>query len=327
MIGHSVPMRRLVNLIDRTASSNLPAIITGETGTGKEVTARAIHAQSARKGPFIPVNCAAVAENLIESELFGHEKGAFTGADRRRQGHIERANGGTLFLDEITEMRSDAQAKLLRVIEEKMVLPVGGTEEIPIDVRFVAASNRPPHRAIDEGRLREDLFYRLNGLLIQLPPLRERIEDLPLLIDYFIAQANREYQRSIEGMDDACRQALGNYRWPGNIRQLHNVIETAVLLAPSSRISLNELPEEIRTSANQESCFTVFLGSPLVEVEREFIRRTIAYTGGNKARASQMLGVPRRTLYGKLERYDGRHKSDGRPDGNGYRRSRSDRVT
>jgi two-component system response regulator HydG len=327
MIGHSVPMRRLMNLIDRTASSNLPAIITGETGTGKEITARAIHDQSARRGPFVPVNCAAIAESLFESELFGHEKGSFTGADRRRQGHIERSNGGTLFLDEITEMRGDAQAKLLRVIEEKRVLPVGGTEEILIDVRFPAASNRPPERAIIEGRLREDLYYRLNRLSIQLPPLRERIDDLPLLIDHFIAQANRDHHRTIEGMDDKCRQALGNYRWPGNIRQLHNVIETAVLLAPSNQISLDELPEEIRTFANHESYFTVFLGSSLDEVEREFIRRTIAFTDGNKARASEMLGVPRRTLYGKLERYDARHKSNGRSIRNGYRPSRNDRLT
>jgi transcriptional regulator with PAS, ATPase and Fis domain len=173
-----------MNLIDRTASSNLPAIITGETGTGKEVTAREIHRRSARTGRFVAVNCAAIAESLFESELFGHEKGSFTGADRRRQGHIERANCGTLFLDEITEMRSDAQAKLLRVIEEKTVLPVGGTEEIQVDVRFLAASNRPPERAIIEGRLREDLYYRLNGLSIELSPLRQRIDDLPLLIDY-----------------------------------------------------------------------------------------------------------------------------------------------
>jgi transcriptional regulator with PAS, ATPase and Fis domain len=326
MIGHSVPMRRLMNLIDRTASSNLPTIITGETGTGKEITAREIHDRSARKGPFVPVNCAAIAESLFESELFGHEKGSFTGADRRRQGHIERANGGTLFLDEITEMRGDAQAKLLRVIEEKTVLPVGATEEIPIDVRFLAASNRSPDRAIVEGRLREDLYYRLNGLSIQLPPLRERSDDLPLLIDYFIAKANRDHRRRVQGMDDKCRQALGKYHWPGNIRQLHNVIESAVLLAPSNQISVNELPEEIRTSANHESCFTVFLGSSLDEVEREFIRRTIAFADGNKARASEMLGVPRRTLYGKLERYDTRHKSNGRANGNGYR-ARNDRLT
>jgi transcriptional regulator with PAS, ATPase and Fis domain len=180
MIGHSVPMRRLRNLIDRIASTNLPAIITGETGTGKEITARAIHERSARKGPFVAVNCAAIAENLIESELFGHEKGSFTGADRRRHGHIERADGGTVFLDEITEMRSDAQAKLLRVLEAKTILRVGGTQEIPIDVRFLAASNRPMNRAIADGRLRDDLFYRLNGLLIQLPPLRDRVDDLPV---------------------------------------------------------------------------------------------------------------------------------------------------
>ena len=258
MIGHSVPMRRLMNLIDRTASSNLPTIITGETETGKEITAREIHDRSARKGPFVPVNCAAIAESLFESELFGHEKGSFTGADRRRQGHIERANGGTLFLDEITEMRGDAQAKLLRVIEEKTVLPVGGTEEIAIDVRFLAASNRRPEQAIDDGRLREDLYYRLNGLSIELPPLRERIDDLPLLIDYFIAQANRDHHRKVQGVDDKCRKALGNYHWPGNIRQLQNVIETAVLLATLNQISVNELPEEIRTSANHESYFTVF---------------------------------------------------------------------
>jgi two-component system response regulator AtoC len=237
----------------------------------------------------------------------------------------ERANGGTLFLEKITEMRGDAQAKLLRVIEEKTVLPIGGTEETPIDVRFSAASNRPPHRAIDEGRLREDLLYRLNRPLIRLPPLRERIDGLPVVIEYFIAHANREHRRTIEGMDDKCRQALWNYHWPGNIRQLHNVIETAVLLAPSNQISVNELPEEIRTSANHENYFTVFLGSPLDELEREFIRRTIAFADGNKVRASEMLGVPRRTLYGKLERYDARHKSNGRANGNGHRSPRDGR--
>jgi transcriptional regulator with PAS, ATPase and Fis domain len=219
-------------------------------------------------------------------------------------------------------MRGDAQAKLLRVIEEKTVLPVGGTEEIAIDVRFLAPSNRRPEQAIDDGRLREDLYYRLNGLSIQLPPLRERSDDLPLLIDYFIAQANREHHRKVQGVDDKCRKALGNYHWPGNIRQLHNVIETAVLLATLNQISVNELPEEIRTSANHESCFTVFLGSSLDEVEREFIRRTIAFAD----RTSEMLGVPRRTLYGKLERYEARHKSNGRANGNGYR-ARNDRLT
>ena len=317
MIGRSAAMRQLMTLIERTASTKVPAIITGETGTGKEETARAIHDHSARTGSFVPVNCAAITETLIESELFGHEKGSFTGADRRREGHIERANGGTLFLDEITEMRRDAQAKLLRVIEQKKVLRVGGTEEIPIDVRFLAASNRHPKQAIAEGCLREDLYYRLNGLLIELPPLRERLDDLPLLVDQFIRQANHDHRRKIEGIDHECYQALKRYRWPGNIRELHNVVETAVLLAPSHRISINELPAEIRASTSRENSFTVYLGTPLYEIEREYVRRTIAFAYGNKSRASKMLRVPLRTLYNKLERYM-KEQTNGYLNGNGH---------
>ncbi len=322
MIGRSVPMRQLMNLIKRTASTNVPVIITGETGTGKEITARVIHDHSARKGPFVAVNCAAITETLIESELFGHEKGSFTGADRRRDGHIERANGGTLFLDEISEMRSDAQAKLLRVIEQKKVLRVGGNDEIPIDVRFLAASNRPPKQAIAEGRLREDLYYRLNGLLITLPPLRERVDDLPLLVDHFIREANHDYRRKVEGIDHECCQALKRYRWPGNIRELHNVVVTAVLLAPSHELSINELPDEIRRSRTSENCFTVYLGASLDEIEREYIHRTIAFADGNKVRASEMLRVPRRTLYNKLERH-AKHEMNGHLNGNGYRGPRN----
>ncbi len=322
MIGRSVPMRQLMNLIKRTASTDVPVMITGETGTGKEITAKVIHDHSARKGPFVVVNCAAITETLIESELFGHEKGSFTGADRRRDGHIERANGGTLFLDEITEMRSDAQAKLLRVIEQKKVLRVGGNEEIPIDVRFLAASNRPPKQAIAEGRLRADLYYRLNGLLITLPPLRERVDDLPLLIDHFIGQANHDYRRKVEGIDHECFQALRRYRWPGNIRELHNVVVTAVLLAPSHEISINELPDEIRRSRSRENSFIVYLGASLDEIEREYIHRMIAFADGNKVRASEMLRVPRRTLYNKLERHT-KHGTNGRLNGNGYRDPRN----
>jgi transcriptional regulator with PAS, ATPase and Fis domain len=303
VIGDSVSMRRLMNLIERTAFSGLPTLITGETGTGKEVTARAIHRCSQRAGPFVPINCAAIADSLIENELFGHERGSFTGADRKRQGLIERANRGTLFLDEITEMRGDAQAKLLRVIEDKRVLPVGGTEEIPIDVRFLAASNRPVDQAVAEGRLREDLYYRLNGLLIHLLPLRERLDDLPLLLDHFIDQANRAHGRAVQGVEDSCRHALRNYRWPGNIRQLHNVIETAVLLTTSTRISVEELPDEIKAAVPHDNHFTTELGLPLAEIEREYIKRTIAFVDGNKSHASKILRVPLRTLYGKLERY------------------------
>jgi len=326
MIGHSVSMRRIMEAIERVAPARVSVFITGETGTGKEVAAKAIHDRSGRTGPFIPVNCAAIIETLLESELFGHQKGSFTGADRRHQGLIERANGGTLFLDEISEMRSEAQAKLLRVIEERRVLPVGSTSEIPVDVRFLAASNRTPKQAISEERLRADLFYRLNTCTIHLPPLRDRLEDLPMLIDHFIEQANHDYQRHVDSIDPEFLAALRTYRWPGNVRELRNVFETAVLMTHSTQLSVEDLPEEIKISTNRETSFTVLLGSPLQEIEQEYIRRTIEFADGNKARASEMLGVPRRTLYGKLERYDARHKSNGRSNGNGYRVPRNDRL-
>jgi len=325
MIGHSVSMRRIMEVIERVAPARVSVFITGETGTGKEVAARAIHDRSGRTGPFVPVNCAAIIETLIESELFGHQKGSFTGADRRHPGLIERANGGTLFLDEISEMRSEAQAKLLRVIEERRVLPVGGTQEIPIDVRFLAASNRAPKQAIGEERLRADLYYRLNATAIHLPPLRDRLEDLPVLVDHFIEQANRDFQKEVDSMDPEFLAALRTYHWPGNVRELRNVFESAVLMTHSTRLSLEDLPEEIKISTNREISFTVFLGSPLQEIEQEYIRRTIEFTDGNKARASEILGVPRRTLYGKLERYDARHKSNGRSNGNGHRAPRDGR--
>ena len=305
--------------IERVAPARVSVFITGETGTGKEVAAKAIHDRSGRTGPFIPVNCAAIIETLLESELFGHQKGSFTGADRRHRGLIERANGGTLFLDEISEMRSEAQAKLLRVIEERRVLLVGGTSEIPVDVRFLAASNRTPKQAISEERLRADLFYRLNTCTIHLPPLRDRLEDLPMLIDHFIEQANHDYQRQVDSIDPEFLAALRTYRWPGNVRELRNVFETAVLMTHSTQLSVEDLPEEIKISTNRETSFTVSLGSPLQEIEQEYIRRTIEFADGNKARASEMLGVPRRTLYGKLERYNTAHEPNSRSNRNGYR--------
>jgi two-component system, NtrC family, response regulator HydG len=325
MIGHSVSMRRIMEVIERVAPARVSVFITGETGTGKEVAARAIHDRSGRTGQFVAVNCAAIIETLIESELFGHQKGSFTGADRRHPGLIERANGGTLFLDEISEMRTEAQAKLLRVIEERRVLPVGGTQEIPIDVRFLAASNRAPKQAIGEERLRADLYYRLNATAIHLPPLRDRLEDLPVLVDHFIEEANRDFKREVDSIDPEFLAALRTYHWPGNVRELRNVFESAVLMTHSTRLSVEDLPEEIKTFANRETSFTVFLGSPLHEIEQEYIRRTIEFADGNKARASEMLGVPRRTLYGKLERYDARHKSNGQSNGSGHRAPRDGR--
>ena len=205
------------------------------------------------------------------------------------------------------------------------MLPVGGTSEIPIDVRFLAASNRTPKQAISEERLRADLFYRLNTCTIHLPPLRDRLEDLPMLIDQFIQQGNHDYQREVDSIDPEFLAALRTYHWPGNVRELRNVFESAVLMTHSTRLSVEDLPKEIKISMNRETSFTVSLGSPLHEIEQEYIRRTIEFADGNKARASEMLGVPRRTLYGKLERYDARHKSNGRSNGNGHRAPRDGR--
>ena len=320
MIGQSVQMRRIMEVIERVAPARVSVFITGETGTGKEVAARAIHDRSGRTGQFVSVNCAAIIETLIESELFGHQKGSFTGADRRHQDSIERANGGTLFLDEISEMRSEAQAKLLRVIEERRVLPVGGTREIPIDVRFLAASNRMPKQAIGEERLREDLYYRLTATTIHLPPLRDRLDDLPMLTDHFIKQANHDFKRQVDRIDPECLSALKTYRWPGNVRELRNVFESAVLWRTRCDSRWTTFPMKSKSPRTGKLLSRFHLGSPLDEIEQEYIRRTIAFADRNKARASEMLGVPRRTLYGKLERYDARHKSNGRSNGNGHPR-------
>jgi len=323
MIGQSAPMRQLMSLIERVAFSDVPVLITGESGTGKEVTAQLIHELSSRKnGPYVAVNCAAIPETLIESHLFGHEKGAFTGADRRQQGFFESANGGTILLDEITEMRCETQAKLLRVIEERKVLPVGSTKEIPINARVLAASNRPIERAIRDGHLREDLYYRLKVCSLHLPPLRERIEDLPLLVDDFVRRTNEEHGRQITGIDDACLTALAGYWWPGNIRELKHAIEHAVIFSESTRLAVSDLPTEIEATNQPDSSFTVHLGCSVREVVDELIWRTIAYADGNKSRAAKVLGVGRRTLYGRLERYDG-YEMTGRVHGRPYRNGRN----
>ncbi len=323
MIGQSVPMRQLMSLIERVASSDVPVLITGESGTGKEVTAQLIHKLSLRRdGPYLAVNCAAIPETLIESHLFGHEKGAFTGADRRKQGLFESANGGTLLLDEITEMRCETQAKLLRVIEERKVLPIGSTREIPINVRVLAASNRPIERAIRDGRLREDLYYRLKVCSLHLPPLRERIEDLPLLVDHFVRRTNEEHGRQIAGIDDGCLTAMARYCWPGNVRELKHAIEHAVIFCVSTRLAISDLPSEIEATARPDSSFTVHLGSSMKDVVDELICRTVTYAGGNKVRAAKILGVNRRTIYSRLENYEV-HEANGPVNGRPYRNGRN----
>ena len=281
--GKSLAMRRVMNAIERLAPSSASVIISGESGTGKELAARTIHELSPRRsGPYIGVNCAAIPDTLMESELFGYERGAFTGADRRKEGSFELANHGTLLLDEITEMKVELQAKLLRIIEERRVRRVGGTAEVPLDVRVLAASNRDVERAVKEGKLREDLYYRLGVFSIEMPPLRERTEDIPLLIDAFLDfYAEREH-KTVPGMDDECRETLKAHPWPGNVRQLRNVIERALIVCQGQTITTADLPPEFRTHSQSDSgWFRVRLGSSMDEVERELIMRTIEYAGGN----------------------------------------------
>jgi transcriptional regulator with PAS, ATPase and Fis domain len=314
IVGQSPATRRIISLIEKIAATTAPVLITGESGTGKELAAKSIHVRSPRRErPFVAVNCAAVPETLIESELFGHERGAFTGAHLRHEGCFERANGGTLLLDEITEMRSEMQAKLLRVLEEKEVRRVGGVREIPIDVRVLAASNRQPRRALREGRLREDLYFRLSVLSLELPPLRHRIEDVPLLTAEFLRQFNREHDRAVQGVTEDCLKSLKAYSWPGNVRELRNVIERAVILCGSSKLTSCDLPTELADQAETGIApdFTIRVGASLKEIEAELILRTLASVGGNKTRAARILGVARRSMYNLLERHNGHAATGG----------------
>jgi DNA-binding NtrC family response regulator len=306
VFGKSPAMRRVVAVIERVADSSASVVITGESGTGKELIARTIHELSRRRAaPYVAVNCAAIPETLMESELFGHERGAFTGADRRREGCFEMANGGTLMLDEITEMKVEVQAKLLRVLEERRLRRVGGTAEVSLDVRVVAASNRDIEQAVREGKLREDLYYRLNVLSVQLPPLRERSDDIAPLVECFVQHYAEKNQKPVDAVDEEALNSLRSHPWPGNVRQLRNVIERAVILCQGKMIQKSDLPDDFRLGGPQEGGYLkIRLGSSLDDIEKEVICRTIEFTGGNKTRAAQLLGVSTKTLYNKLESYE-----------------------
>jgi len=311
MIGQSVAMRRVMTLIEQVAPSSASVVITGESGTGKEVVARTIHELSPRRsGPYVAINCAALPETLMESELFGHERGAFTGADRRREGCFELANGGTLLLDEIGEMRSELQAKLLRVLEEQKLRRLGGSAEVPVDVRVLAASNRNLEAALKDGRFREDLYYRLNVFSIELPPLSERADDIPPLVEHFLHEIVPPEGKNITGVDAECLEVLKSYRWPGNVRQLRNVIERALIVTRGPMLSVADLPPELKRASGSASTFELRLGMSLDEVERELITRTIEFAGGNKSRAAEVLGISLKTLYNRLERYQGKDSQE-----------------
>ncbi len=304
IIGKSAEMKQVFEMVRQVAPSRSSVLITGESGSGKEMIAEALHYNSPRKDkPFIKVHCAALTETLLESELFGHEKGAFTGAITRKRGRFELAHLGTLFLDEIGEINQNVQIKLLRVLEEKKFERVGGEETIEVDVRLIAATNRDLKDAISKGQFREDLYYRLNVVNIHLPPLRERKEDIPLLAASFLKEFSQENGKSIDGIDPKARLALYNYSWPGNVRQLRNSIESAVVLCKGTMITLEDLPPNIRGDSGSDDYLRLPVGTSLAEVEKEVIRTTLGRVGGNKSRTAEILGIGRKTLHRKIEEY------------------------
>jgi DNA-binding NtrC family response regulator len=307
LVGNSESIRKIYTMIEQVAPSSASVLITGESGTGKELVARTIHKMSPRRDrPFVAINCSAIPESLMESELFGHEKGSFTGAASRRQGCFELADTGTLLLDEIGEMPPLLQAKLLRVIEERAVRRLGSRKEIEVDVRLLAATNRHPQQAVAEGTLRSDLLYRLNVFSIHLPSLGERKEDLPLLAQHLVKQLAEKHGRPARFMSPSALQALQFHAWPGNVRELRNVIERAVIICSGEQIERHHFapyPIEQRERLRSEDTLTVPVGTPLEEVERQMIMRTLQKTKNNKTRAAELLGISLKTLHNKLNLY------------------------
>jgi two-component system response regulator HydG len=308
LIGSSPAMVRLFEMVAQVAPSEATVLITGESGTGKEMIAGAIHFNSFRKnGPFVRINCAAITETLLESELFGHEKGAITGADRRKEGKFRQAEGGSLFLDEVSEMSLAMQVKLLRVIQEREVTRVGGEDVIKVDVRIIAATNRDLMESIREGRFREDLFYRLNVVALNMPPLRERKEDIPLLAQHFLAVFSEKNHKKIRGFTPQAIDRLIRYSWPGNVRELMNAVERAVVMSRNEYLDERDLSLINRQSAvvsgtNGEAAH-LFNNLPLDEVEKSTILNMLEQVRGNKSEAARRLGITRRTLHQKLKRY------------------------
>ena len=300
MIGKSAELNKVKELISKAAPSKANVLITGESGVGKELVAKSIHEQSPRKDkPFVIVHCAALSESLLESELFGYEKGAFTGADTQHKGRFEVADGGTIFLDEIGEINQATQIKLLRVIQEKSFERVGGTQSINVDVRIVAATNRDLEEEVHAGHFREDLFYRLNVVRIPMPPLRERKDDIPLLLHSFLREFNIENEKNITGFDNRAKSAILKYSWPGNIRELKNCVESAVVMCNGDEIKIEDLPASVREKGEEKS-ITIPIGMTLDEAEMVIIQENLAACNGNKSKCAEILGIGRKTLHRKL---------------------------
>jgi DNA-binding NtrC family response regulator len=305
IIGNSPEMRKIYQVIEQAAPTNASVLITGESGTGKELVAQTIHQLSPRATfPFVAINCAAIPETLLESEIFGHEKGAFTGAADRRQGCFELADRGTLFLDEIGEMTPATQVKLLRVLQERKFRRLGGRTEQTVDVRILAATNVEPAEAVKQGKLREDLYYRLNVFSFRLPTLRERKDDLPLLVQSFINEFNARNQKAIAGVDQQSMRILEHYNWPGNVRELRNVIERATILSPGPFIEAKHLPPALAAEPEPQHQPQLALapGTTVEEAERRLIMMTLEHTRDNKTRAAEILGISLKTLHNKLNK-------------------------
>jgi len=305
-IGGSPAFRRMMTLVDQVADSSATILLIGESGTGKEGAANKIHERSARRrGPFVAVNCAALPEQLLESELFGYERGAFTGAVGRKEGRFELADGGTLFLDEVADLSLVTQPKILRVLQEGEFEHLGGTKTIRVDVRIVAATNQDLSQMVREKRFREDLYYRLNVITIRVPPLRERREDIRLLAQHFVSFYAAKNNRTLEGLTDDALRRLEAYAWPGNVRELENVIERGVVLARGALIDVPDLPEEVSGATPiPEGVLTVRIGTPLAEVEQQLLDETLRITRGNKTLTAKLLGIDPRTVSRKLERLE-----------------------
>jgi DNA-binding NtrC family response regulator len=311
LVGVSQPMQEVFSLIRQVAPSKAAVFITGESGTGKELVARAIHQLSPRwGGPFVAINCAAMPETLMESELFGHEKGAFTGAVERRAGCFELAQGGTLLLDELAEMPIGTQAKLLRVLEDSKVRRLGGKTEATVDVRVIAATNRPPEEALKKGMLRDDLYYRLNVFELKLPPLRQRLDDLPVLAESILTDMNRKHSTRITGIEAAALSLLARHNWPGNVRELRNALERAAIVAGEGSVSQKHLPPSLVSPAAPSGVaaadgeqVSLPVGTTVEQAEKALILLTLTHTKNNKTRAAEILGISLKTLFNKLKEY------------------------
>jgi len=303
IIGNSSNIKKLLETINQVAPTKASVLVTGESGVGKELVADAMHQISNRRnGPFIKVHCAALSEGLLESELFGHEKGAFTGAVSAKKGRFELANGGTIFLDEIGEIDLTTQIKILRVLQERQFERVGGEKTITVDVRIVAATNKDLLKEIEKGTFREDLYYRLNVVHLDVPPLKNRKEDIPLLLTSFLEQINRENNTNVKGFSSDAKNALYKYDWPGNIRELRNCVEAAVVMCKTEFVELRDLPPQIRAN-NETKSINIEVGLSLAEIEKQAILSTLNNCNGNKSKTADILKIGRKTLHRKLEEY------------------------